>query len=255
MLINQRAVGGKKKLYEHLVRFFPAGNYNWTVPSGCTSIDVFLVGGGGSGGGSDSPARLGGGGGGGYTKTYLNIAVSVGQVIPIIVGKGGVGVHGGSNNGEFSQFLNASYRANGGNAGMTASGTGLNGVTGGSGGSGGSSARSTTLVETGGSDGSTPFGGGSGQGSTTRDFGTGHRNAGGGGGCSYSGMGGNGGASDYAQGRGQDGKANGTQGKGGGGYGGGGGGAQHYRIEEGHGIGGSGGDGTILLRFLSTQMP
>lgn len=31
-------------------RFFPAGAYTWSVPAGCESVDVFLVGGGGGAG-------------------------------------------------------------------------------------------------------------------------------------------------------------------------------------------------------------
>lgn len=101
-------------------------------------MDVFLV---------------GGGGGSGYTKTYKRnnigikqgsqISVTPGQEINIIVGKGGAGLYYGyPEKGGFSQFMNSSYRADGGNP----SGNGLlNGenstggpYTGGNGGSGGS---------------------------------------------------------------------------------------------------------------------
>ena len=53
----------EKKLF--IKRFFPAGSYTWTVPAGCTEVDVFLVGGGGASGYGIG----GGGGGGGCTKT------------------------------------------------------------------------------------------------------------------------------------------------------------------------------------------
>lgn len=96
----------EKKLF--IKRFYPAGNYTWTVPAGCTEVDVFLVGGGG--GAFDLSA-----GGGGYTKTYKNdtsgyrdgdaIRVTPGQSIPIIVGKGGMSV--------LSTFENRLYRRQG----------------------------------------------------------------------------------------------------------------------------------------------
>lgn len=67
----------------------------WTVPTGVTVIDVFLVGGGGGGAGSTygSNDRYAGGGGGGagYTKTVLNISVTSGQTIEAVVGDGGEG--------------------------------------------------------------------------------------------------------------------------------------------------------------------
>ena len=113
-------------------------------------MDVFLVGGGGGSGN-------GSGAGSGYTKTYKRnnigikqgsqISVTPGQEINIIVGKGGAGLYYGyPEKGGFSQFMNSSYRADGGNP----SGNGLlNGenstggpYTGGNGGSGGSVDRS-----------------------------------------------------------------------------------------------------------------
>lgn len=36
-----------RELEDFLIRFYPAGNYTWVVPGGCTEVDVFLVGGGG----------------------------------------------------------------------------------------------------------------------------------------------------------------------------------------------------------------
>ena len=70
------------ELEDFLIRFYPAGNYTWTVPPGCTEVDVFLVGGGGAG-------HNGSGGGGGYTKTFKKDtsgwrdgdAISVAEVI------------------------------------------------------------------------------------------------------------------------------------------------------------------------------
>ena len=119
-----------RELEDFLIRFYPAGNYTWTVPAGCREVDVFLVGGGGGSGYNGNAA----GAGGGYTKTFKKdttgwkdgdaIPVTPGQAIPIIVGAGGnVRANGG-----YSQFLNISYRANGGytnNKGWDNSGNGL----------------------------------------------------------------------------------------------------------------------------------
>lgn len=197
----RRRTMGNKKLVLFQKRFYPAGNYTWTVPPGCTEVDVFLV---GAGGGCSHNSSMGvpAGGGGGYTKTYKRAttgyrdggAVSVipGQVINIVVGAGVSG-----NNGGYSQFLNSNYRANGGHLSQ------WNGD--GNGGSGGVGVdRSTHSV--GGSDG-TGSGGTSGQGHTTRDFGesNGKRNAAGGA-SSYNRSGGETsqpGASDYTEGSGE----------------------------------------------------
>lgn len=237
-----------KKLF--IKRFFPAGNYTWTVPAGCTEVDVFLVGGGGGGAYSS-------GGGSGYTKTYKKntvgwkdgnaISVNPGQIIPIIVGQGGSGRNDNAGNGGNSQFLSSTYMAEGGKGEG-----GKNGAVGGNGGSGGSAYVVDGLSD-GGTDGSSgtsntvyiEYTGGTGQGHTTRDFGepTGKRNAGGGagGGTAYdSGNKGNGGISDYTEGRGI---SNYTQYYGGGGgYGGGGSGGR-----------GNGGDGTVLIRYWAYE--
>lgn len=102
-------------------------------------------------------------------------------------------------NGGYSQFLNSSYRANGGNGAGNGypGGSNAGAYTGGNGGSGGAGDDSDTAKA--GSDGSNGigsrnengslypagslYGGGKGQRHTTRDFGepTGKRNAGGGG--------------------------------------------------------------------------
>ena len=74
-----------------------------TIPSGCTKIDIFCVGGGGGGcrGHRTSDAYGGGGGGGGCTKTVSNVSVSSGQSISIVIGSGGNGANS-SNNGDGS---------------------------------------------------------------------------------------------------------------------------------------------------------
>lgn len=144
--MRRRFLIKNRELEDFIIRFYPAGNYTWVVPGGCTEVDVFLVGGGGGSGN-------GSGAGSGYTKTYKRnnigikqgsqISVTPGQEINIIVGKGGAGLYYGyPEKGGFSQFMNSSYRAEGGNP----SGNGLlNGenstggpYTGGNGGSGGS---------------------------------------------------------------------------------------------------------------------
>ena len=262
MNINRRRLlsFSKKQLIFHQQRFYPSGIYYWTVPEGCTQVDVFLVGGGG---GAEN-----GGAGGGYTKTYKSssdgykdgnaIPVTPGETIEIIVGKGGEGIYNEDTNygpaltgnpGGYSQFKNSLYRAEGG---KTGSGGYLTGNYGGDGGSGGGS------YYYGGSDGedggTTPitdgiYQGGTGQHHTTRDFGesSGKRNSGGGSGGSSVGQR-PAGESDYIEGSGQDGTliGSGYPGLGGGGYGGGGGSGRGSGS-----IGGSGGDGTVLIRYYS----
>lgn len=109
--MRRRFFDKNREFEDFLIRFYPAGNYTWVVPAGCTEVDVFLV---------------GGGGGSGYTKTYKRnnigikqgsqISVTPGQEINIIVGKGGAGLYYGyPEKGGFSQFMNSSYRAEGGN--------------------------------------------------------------------------------------------------------------------------------------------
>lgn len=241
--MRRRLLGQKDKtLFEK--RFFPAGNYTWIVPPGCTEVDVFLVGGGASGSAA--------GGGGGYTKTYKKnltgwrdgnfVPVAPGQSISVIVGAGGAGVNQGEWNnpglpGGYSQFLNSSYRANGGNPGNISNA--------GSGGSAGAFAWDQETAPNVGSDGSSSTGqrgkSAPGQGHTTRDFGdaTGKRNAGGGGGDT-GGPSNPGGISDYATGSG--GRSNISTG--GGGYGGGGAGSRYANQ-----VSGKGGDGTVLIRY------
>lgn len=81
-----RAMMGKKKV-EFTERILQSGS--WTVPKGCTKIEVFLVGGGGAGG-SNSHASGGGGGGGQTVNTTLDVAP--GQIYNVIIGKGGTNV-------------------------------------------------------------------------------------------------------------------------------------------------------------------
>ena len=234
--MRRRFLIKNRELEDFIIRFYPAGNYTWTVPSGCREVDVFLVGGGcgGNRGYSDT------GGAGGYTKTFKKdtsgwrdgdaIPVIPGQSISIRVGKGSSRSSNSTppNDGGYSQFLNSNYRAYGGSMdgyengpwrSDGGSGSGGGGSIGGEGGSDGGNGSNGSAHE-----------GGIGQGHTTRDFGesSGKRNAaggGGGGGEIY----GKAGVSDYEEGKGR-----GVNG--GGGYGGGGGSE------------GDGGDGTVLIR-------
>lgn len=239
-MLRRRTIGSKKLVFFQK-RFYPAGNYKWTVPAGCMWVDVFLVGGGcgGNGGYSDT------GGAGGYTKTFKKdtsgwrdgdaIPVIPGQSISIRVGKGSSRSSNSTppNNGRYSQFLNSKYRAYGGSMYGSennpwrsdgGSGSGGGGSIGGNGGSDGSNGSNGSAHE-----------GGIGQGHTTRDFGesSGKRNAAGGGGGGVE-IYGKAGVSDY-----EEGKGSGVNG--GGGYGGGGGSE------------GDGGDGTVLIRYWAYE--
>ena len=262
MLENNR----EKKFFTK--RFYPAGTYTWSVPRGCTEVEVFVVGAGG-GALTDRNNRASSGGGGGYTKTYRGrnyvkpssgtwmgsstdgrdgnaIPVKSGQQIEIIVGAGVAGSKGG-----YSQFMNSNYQADGGHAGAVV----ISGHGDGNGGSGGAAADSIK----GGSDGSdgdnsttVPVTGGIGQNHTTRDFGepTGKRNAGGG---TSVRNGGNtvGGISDYYEGSGEAGTGPNVSGylpgKSGGGYGGGAGAPTTANTNK------KGGDGTVLIRYWAYE--
>lgn len=250
-MLRRRTIGSKKLVFFQK-RFYPAGNYIWTVPAGCREVDVFLVGGGG--GAFDLAA-----GGGGYTKTFKKdidgyrdgdaIQVVPGQSITVIVGRGGASVMstfsneyaGIGNPGGYSQFKNSSYRADGGEAGKAQNNPRI--FIGGNGGS-----KGGAYLDIPGEDGSP------GQGHTTRDFGesTGKRNAGGGG--TPRANSGNSGKSDYTEGKGSD-CRNGNEtylGRGGGGYGGGAG-AGVYTNSDGTGNITQGGDGTVLIRYWAYE--
>jgi hypothetical protein len=235
------------------------GTTNWMVPQYVTSVDVFLVGGGGGGGGA--------GGGGGYTKTFLNIPVVQGQTHQIIVGWGGEGGFAQYSttipptHGNYSQFSNSTYRAEGGKCPTYNGNPATSATQGADGGSGGGGMNyqnpgGSRLGGSNGGNGAPGFTGGTGvnaggigQGTTTRDFGepTGLRNAGGAANTS-----GTGGISDYTDGKGWS-RYNDTGelymdgSLGGGGYGGGGYGeySNYYQSTA----SGDGGFGTVLIRF------
>lgn len=245
---RRRFMGQNEKKVFFQQRFFPAGTYNWIVPAGCTSVDVFLV---GAGGGAKDTLP----GGGGYTKTFKKdtigwrdgdaVVVTPGESIQIIVGKGGLGsLSSVGGDGGLSQFKNSSYQAKGGKGG---SGNGSTSK-GGDGGSGASAWYGFPGTDGGNGTGS-GFMFGEGQGHTTRDFGesTGKRNAGGGT-CNRASVS-EGGTSDYTEGSGGSAYTSsddigfiGRNITGGGGYGGGGSGASYPSYV------GNGGDGTVLIR-------
>ena len=167
--MRRRVMSSNKKLF--IKRFYPAGNYTWTVPAGCTEVDVFLVGGGGGG--------AYGAGGGGFTKTFKKdskgwkdgneISVTSRQIIQITVGKGGNkgGMNGSAGDGGYSQFVNSNYRVEGGKGPKSSYP-----VEGESGGSGGAGYNTASGGKDGGSGTNGNLGiGGKGQGHTTRLFG------------------------------------------------------------------------------------
>lgn len=134
----------------------------WTVPDGCKSVDVFLVGGGGGG--------AYGAGGGGYTKIYTNVKVTSGDIIQYIIGAGGKygGMNGRAQNGGISSFggievsggfspqdSSSGYGGNGGSGGA-----GYTHATGGSDGNSGSHGNSVSNGDS--------YPGGNGQGASTR---------------------------------------------------------------------------------------
>lgn len=282
-----RRVMRKKGNQVFIERFFPAGTYTWTVPQGCTEIDLFLVGAGAGGGNGYGVS----GGGSGYTKTYKksnkssgsynswikdgdSIKVTPGQSIKIVVGKGGLGgamtssrnPRYGEDGGSTSVTIaNITYIAEGGKAykGETASDGNLllpNGGVGctSPGGWGNASAASYSDGQQPPREGN-PYPGTS-QGHTTRDFGEIEffPNAGG-----TSGHKGSSGkaqplrSTGYAEGSGEDGSSYSgadtyPQSEGGAGYGGAGGcGGCHETSGRAHGSGkgGNGGDGTVVIRY------
>jgi len=220
----------------------------WTVPSGVTSVDVFLVGGGGGGSSGDAE---GAGGSGCNTEVYSSISVTPGASISVTIGAGGAGGVGSTNgsNGSYSEFASSSYRATGG---FGAGQTGFKTTGSGSGGGSWGSTDGCSSGGDGGSDGSNGTGTspGVGQGSTTRKWhevgGTLFAGGGGGGtgsGCTgVAGAGGAGGGGDG--GKGAINGTNGTENTGGGGGGTG----------RSGGTGGDGGSGFISIRYTQSSV-
>ena len=84
-MLRRRTIGRKKVLIEVVEELTSSGTF--IVPSGCTSIDAFVVGAGG-GGGSGGSYYPGAGGGAGYTKVYYGISVTPGQKLTVKIGQG-----------------------------------------------------------------------------------------------------------------------------------------------------------------------
>lgn len=131
-------------LIEVQEKFVTSGTF--IVPQGCRSIEVYVIGGGGGGG---KTGHAGGAGGGGGQVVHQTISVSPGQIIPYVIGQGGVASSYGSTtfsykkgtNGEDSYF--GDIIAKGGDVGGSAYGMpdyyggwgGINYTKGGNGGS------------------------------------------------------------------------------------------------------------------------
>lgn len=138
--------------------FLASGNF--TVPANITSLSVCVCGGGGGGGEGTSPAGLnscgaGGGGGSGVVKNTAVVVVP-GEVIPIVIGAGGLGnvaspgPGGGPGGvGENSTFtaVSATITSIGGGGGEGGNiTTALGGIGGSGGGNGGSADYGSFIV-------------------------------------------------------------------------------------------------------------
>jgi hypothetical protein len=77
------------------IEYTTAGNYNFIVPDGITSISAVLVGGGGGSAWSGQTVIVsgagGGGGGGGGLRYVTNLTVTPGETLTVVVGAGGTG--------------------------------------------------------------------------------------------------------------------------------------------------------------------
>ena len=253
-----------------------------------TGVTYLVVGGGGSGGyvssGANNGHVSGGGGAGGYLTNYggTSISLNSGTTYSITVGAGGVGgtnTNSGQNSSIAGSGLTTITALGGGHGGRSGTGGDVVGASGGSGGgghsnsgaggagtsgqgnSGGSGANYSGQYFDGGGGGGAGASGGSstivniagsgGAGLSNSITGTAITYAGGGGGAardgvggtSYSGSGGAGGGGAGGNELGNRSGADGTDGLGGGG------GGQHTF----GGQAGSGGDGTVIIRLLTTD--
>ncbi|MBM3718123.1 MAG: hypothetical protein FJW53_04030, partial [Actinobacteria bacterium] len=228
-----------------VLQFSSTGYCDWTVPSGVTSVDAFVVGAGG-GGGSD-----GGVGGGGGSATRLDgVVATPGSTMTLQVGAGGTpGAWGGTaaTAGGQSSLLTTggtTYTVNGGSAGAvgpsTTGGAGGTSTTGFAGGAGGTSA---TIDGTGGGNGKT--------GTVNYFTGSGVEYGGGGGGGIY-----NDGSHTIAARAGASGGGNGCAANGGTNTAGsagvrGGGGGSGCAGHAGRTVGGAGGTGIVIIRYAT----
>lgn len=110
----RRRTLGSKKLVDKEIRF--TSSTSWTIPAGCKSIDIFLVGGGGAGGNWVTWGYTPGGpGSGGGTNTVKNISVISGQSVSISIGAGGSGNGSGAGSGYTKTFKKDSIGVKQGN--------------------------------------------------------------------------------------------------------------------------------------------
>ena len=148
-LINNTSPLTKKR---NVLYYCTSGTYQWTVPAGIYSIDLYIEscagGGAGGGGGKDvtQPGNAGGGAGGnGDSGKYLllrNVKVFPGEIIPIIIPSVGLGGDGGAGTGGW----NGSGGGGGGAGGAVSFGSlHLHGGGGGSGGQGGGNQNTNSI--------------------------------------------------------------------------------------------------------------
>ena len=174
--------------------------FEWTVPTGVTSISFVMVGAGGSCAGFSAPWGVGGGGGGGGLLYRNDYPVTPGQIFKILVARPSRGEAGRATEIYAEDGVTLLFRAGGGGQGTFRT-TGTNSFA--AGGLGGSSFFGVDAV--------TNFGGNGGDGFIgSNTSGTTNTLGGGGGAAGYSGSGGRGSGSNSA-----------TAGSGGGGGGGG----------------------------------
>lgn len=223
------------------VTYSTAGTYNWTVPTGVTSIQVEAWGGGGGGGGATAATgRSGGGGAGGAYVKNTNVTVIAGTTYTITVGAGGVagtsssatvnGAAGGSSTAVFGSTTITAVGGGGANGGAS-------GAVSGAGGTGTNSGNA-------GFSGSFNYAGGNGASGLGGSYG-----GGGGGSAGSSGIGANA-STSVAGGIGATGAALGFPGTVGGSPGGGGsGGATSAATGK---AGGAGGAGQIIITYTPT---
>lgn len=272
-ILNPKALGAPPAAAGQQ-EFLTPGNYNFTVPTGVTSLSCVVIGGGGGSSGCNGSSRYSGAGGGGGGLAYGTFSVTAGSTVTVYVGGPGTAgtnvnssINRGGGGGESSILYggNVLLRAIGGSGGRygttsSASGGGYSvttpTVTSGGGGNGGYGGGARYNNGGGGGGGAGGYGGNGGNGGIGNSgSGTSGNNGGGGGGGgrSYGGTPNNGGGGTGLNGRGANGAGgyrnnNGKGGSGGGNggsatggqRGGGGGGCEDDTNRPGY-IGGSGG--------------